>query len=861
MLLETRQQHRGVESAPNFALRTAPKIAWRDLHAAPAKFLFVILAVAVGVAALSGVKGFGYAFKGMLLRNAKQLIAADVQAQTWNDPTPEQINRLRNIGRQYGSMTQVTETISMAASARERLPQMVSVKAVAPNVYPFYGKLTTDPAKPLAVLLKDDSSVVVTPELLMRLKVARGDAIRLGGKDFQIVGTVVSEPDRLASGFGPGMRVLMSRAGLDRTGLIQFGSRAAQRFLFRLNQRVDLDAMKAQLRSVLPRVFISDYREGSPAVGRAIDNTTTFLSLISLIALIVGSLGVAMAMYSHLQQRMDTIAVMKALGARAHQIMQIYLIQTLWLGIAGGVIGIAVGALVQKSFPWMIQRVFSLLPQVPWDWSFSLQGMSLGVLATLLFTVPPLVSIRNVRPSLVLRRNMADAEIESRKRWREKVPSWSGALLILAGFTGIAIWLSGSWKMGEYFIAGLTASIVVLTGVAALLLYGMRRVVKIWNRRLPPSFRHGFANLYRPGNQARSVLVALGIGVMFTLSTYLLQRTVLQQVQREGPGREGNLFLLDVRNSSAVTKLIESQPGVTGKVELVGYIVSRMLQKNGVPAGRLHLSNLRKDQLQTIRITTAEALPHGLELKKGRWWNPASTEPQLAISEQAQRDFRLKLGDVLQFQIAGRKISAPLVAVFRRQQRASVRYDLVFPQFALNGLPVVYYGAARVNPSQIPQVEEAVFERFPTITVMNLADVLNRIQEAVDQVALVVRFLALFAILAGVIILSSSVAGTRYRRIREVAILKTLGATKRRITGIFSIEFSILGAVSGLVGGILANVFTRVVSDKFIDASVDFDWRSLIVAVLATAVLANVAGWLASARILDQRPLEVLRGE
>jgi putative ABC transport system permease protein len=596
-------------------------------------------------------------------------------------------------------------------------------------------------------------------------------------------------------------------------------------------------------------------------VGRAIDDTTTFLSLLSLIALIVGSLGVAMAMYAHLQQRMDTIAIMKALGARAHQIMRIYLIQTLCLGIAGGVIGVLAGAVVQKSFPWMIQRVFSLLPQVPWDWSFSMQGMTLGVLATLLFTVPPLLSVRNVRPSLVFRRNMAEAEIESRKHWREKLPSWIGASLIFTGFTGIAVWLSGSWKMGAYFMGGLTSSILLLAAIAALLLFLMRRIVRVSRRQLPAFLRHGFANLYRPGNQARSVLVALGVGVMFILTTYLLQQTVLRQVESEGPGREGNLFLLDVRNSSDVTKLIESQPGVSGKVELVGYIVSRMLQKNGVPTEQLNLSNVRKDQLQTVRITTAEGLPYGLELKSGRWWTPATTKPQLAVSEQAQRDFRLKLGDVLQFQIAGRKINAPLVATFRREERAPVRYDLVFPRFALNGLPVVYYGAAHVDPSRIPQVEETIFEHFPTVTVMNLADIIRRIQEAVDEVALVVRFLAMFAILAGVIILCSSVAGTRYRRVREVAILKTLGATKRRIIGIFSVEFSILGAVSGLIGAMLANAFARIVAEKFIEAHVDFNLASLVLGMIGTALLANLAGWLASARILDQRPLEVLRGE
>lgn len=851
----------GKTRAASFGLRTASKIAWRELRASPAKFVFVVLAVAVGVAALSGVKGFGYAFRGMLLRNAKQLIAADLQAQTWGDIAPEQVQRLQAIADRYGAMTRVTETISMAGSASQRVPQMVSIKGVDPAVYPYYGKLKLNPDRPLAALLGSDSSVVVTPELLLRLRVKPGGSVRLGGKEFHITGTILSEPDRLASGFGPGMRVIMSRTGLARTGLIQFGSRAAQRFLFKLNPGVDLEAVKQQIKPVIHRVFLSDYREGSPVVGKALDNTTTFLSLISLIALIVGALGVAMAMYSHLQQRMDTIAVMKAVGARAGQVMRIYLLQTLWLGIAGGLIGVAIGALVQRSFPWLIHRVFALLPRVPWDWSFSLQGLSLGVLATLLFTLPPLLSIRNVRPSLVFRRNMSDAAQESRKKWREKLPSWGGAVLILCGFCGIAIWLSGSWRMGLYFIGGLTASILVLAGIASVLLLLMRWVVRTRGGRLPSTFRHGFANLYRPGNQARSVLVAIGIGVMFILSTYLLQRTVLREVISEGPGREGNVFLLDVRNSSDITRLIESQPGVTGKVQLVGYIVSRMLEKNGVPAAQLDLPQERKNDLQTVRITTARGLPDGLVLKQGHWWNPTSSEPQLAVSEGAQRAYKLKVGDRLTFQVAGRTMHAPLIAIFRRDRRAPVRYELVFPEDALKGLPVTYYGAVHVDPAKIPALEELLFDKYPTVTVMNLAEILRQIQQAVDQVALVVRFLAAFAIIAGIIILSSSVAGTRYRRVREVAILKALGATKRRIKSIFSIEFSILGATAGFIGGILANVFTRILADKFINTSFDFDWVSVLIAMAGTVLLANAAGWLASARILDQRPMEVLRGE
>ncbi len=423
------------------------------------------------------------------------------------------------LSSRYGVMTRVTETESMAASAKDGIPQMISIKAVDPKVFPFYGSLSLRPAEPLATLLKDDSSVVVTPELLMRLRVAQGDAIRLGGQDYRITGVLITEPDRLASGFRPGMRVLMSREGLERSGLIQFGSRAAERFLFKLKPGADLNAAKADIKGAVHRVFITDYKDGSPIVGKAIDATTTFLSLISLIALIVGSLGVAMAMYSHLQQRMDTIAVMKAVGARAQQVIQIYMVQTLWLGLAGGLIGISLGAIVQKSFPWLIQRVFALLPDVPWDWSFSIQGLSVGVLGTLLFTLPPLLAIRNIRPSLVLRRNMSDAALESRRHWKDKIPGWLGGFWYCSGFFP-------HHRMAERVLAhelvlrfGFSVSILLLAGVAALMLWACG-LVKTFQQVCRWRFVTGLRIFIVRGIRRVLCLVALGIGVMFTLSTY-----------------------------------------------------------------------------------------------------------------------------------------------------------------------------------------------------------------------------------------------------------------------------------------------------------------------------------------------------
>lgn len=201
------------------------------------------------------------------------------------------------------------------------------------------------------------------------------------------------------------------------------------------------------------------------------------------------------------------------------------------------------------------------------------------------------------------------------------------------------------------------------------------------------------------------------------------------------------------------------------------------------------------------------------------------------------------------------------MAVYHPNKQAVFRFEMLYPRGALGTVPAIYFGSARVKQAQIPELESALFEKFPTITVMNLADILQRVQDAIDQVALVIRFLAAFAIFAGVVILSSSVAGTRHRRIREVAILKSLGATRRRVSGIFSVEFTILGGVAGLAGGLLANVFSGIIAVKYIQVPFHFDPLSIVIAVATMIVLANAAGWLASMRLLDLRPLEVLRAE
>ncbi|MDX1983665.1 MAG: FtsX-like permease family protein [Bryobacteraceae bacterium] len=837
--------------ADRFLWATATKIAWREARASSARLLFVVAAVALGVGALTGVRGFSQAFRGMLLRDARKLMAADLTARQFALPTQAQNDAIAVLAKQGVAQTWITEALSMLSVSGGKPPVLVAVKAVDPSVYPFYGGITLEPAGTLAHTLQPDT-VAVSDDLMVRLGVQRGDQVKVGDAAFRVVANVVVEPDRMAGSLNVGPRVLMSRDGLERTGLMVEGSRAAQRFLFRVGPGLDVDKVKGRLKEAFPEAMIVDYRETHPLVTRGLDRATIFLSLVSLIALIVGSIGVGMAMHSHLQQKLDSIAVMKSLGARSGQIVHIYVLQTLMLGLAGGVVGIAIGLGIQWVFPSLIARYFHLTPGFTWDPVSALQGLAVGLLTTLLFTVPPLISIRAVKPSLILRRDMQE------NPRRAPLSAIAAGGLILAGILGVVWWLSESGRVAAYFTGGFAASTAILALVASLMLKGIERVVKA--TKLPAMTRHGIANLYRPGNQAAALLVALSMGVMFTLTVYLIQKSTLAQFANSAPPDMPNVFLINITEAEkdGMTELLRSRAG--GRSDLVPAVAMRITRVDGRPIEEIDMKAFGRRFRQTRSVSFAAAPPAQATVTQGRWFAANPPFAQVCVSEEVPKALPVEVGSQIDWESQGRTIASRVVCVYRSEAvRIGSNFDFMFNPGALEGLPVLYFAAVRMKPADVPEMQRAAFERYPTVTVINGADVLVIVQEVVDQIALVIRFVSAFAILAGAIILASSVAGTRFRRVREVVILKMLGATRRRIAAIFSMEFLVLGLSAGILGSMLATAFSWLVLNRLFQVDYRFDPLPHLVTITLTALLANAAGWAASRRILDQKPLEILR--
>ena len=852
----------------NLPWSTAFKIAWREARSSSFKFAFVILAVAVGVGSLTGVRGFSRAFHEMLLSQARTLMAADLSLRVFELPTPEQTAVMDALAKRGVQRTWITETLTMASGGPSQLPTLVSIKAVDPKVYPFYGEIGLTPPQPLSRALTS-STVVVSDDILLRRHLKIGDTLQLGGQPFRIAGQVIFEPDRMLGSLNVGPRVMMTRDGLDHTGLMLPGSRAAERFLFRLPSNSPTIAdVRDRLKKAFPDALIADYRETHPIITQGLARATTFLSLVSLITLIVGAIGVATAMHAHIQQRLDSIAIMKCLGARSAHLMRIYLIQTVALGLAGGVLGALFGVAIQRIFPGFLARYFQLEPSARWDLITAAQGIGIAILATLLFTVPPLLSIRRIRPNLILRREMAETKPGWRVRLSQARASIAAGVAIIVGIAGIAMsFASGTpeviWKTGLYFAGALVVSLAVLSGIAWLMLRGLKFASR---SRLPTSIRHGIANLYRPGNHAQSALVALGIGVMFTLTVYLVERGVIAQMNRSAPPGMPNVFLIDISPQSrqAILALLKQQRGIEGTPELIGTVAAKLVEVDGQDIQK----RVRRGWGWRFRyartVTSVNSISGNVEVLRGSWWNPSKppASPEICIGEEAAKLLGVRPGSMTRWTISGRDLSARVACIHRVDEiHLASRLEFIFSSGALDGFPIVYYGALRVQPPSVPALQQALYDHYPTVTVVNMADVLATFQKVVDQIALVIRFISMFAILAGAIILASSVAGTRFRRMREVVILKTLGATRWRVSKIFSVEFLILGAVAGSMGALLANGFANLLLKRLLDAQLSFPILPSLLAILATALIANAAGWMASFRILGQKPLEILREE
>jgi len=828
--------------------RVAWRIAWRDLWSGRRRFVVALAALAAGVAAMDASRTVGGEFSRRLNGDMRQWIAADAVVALRQPPSEEQRGALAVLAGQGIEESESLEAYSMTSSDQAADPALVSVRSVDPHRYPWYGAVELEPNRPLREALEPDTAVV-SRTLAERLAVAPGDKILLNGVDFRIAAVLTAEPDRFAAAPNAYPRVLLSSAAFGRAQIARRGNIIVWRLLFRTAAGRDAGGLRAKLQQVFPDGEVVAYRDhGDPRVAAALDAALTWLDLAAWTALALGSLGVAMVIYLHIEQRLDTVAVMQALGGRWRQILRIYLLEIACLSLAG----CAIGAALAVPLEWIFLRIGRdqlLFPvALRWRWLPAGEAVVLGILSSLLAAAAPLAAVRAKAPTPVLRRYV------ERPGGRRRI-SRMAALLSLLGMLALAAWVIHSWKAGAAFFGGLAAGGLILTGAGCGLLRAMGWAAAHWKRKMPVAWFHGMANLSRPGRRGGSRFVALAAGVMLVTAAWLGPAAVVRAIEQSLPMPGADLFVfgLGPAQTGPLLDLLAHNPDVKQPVELLPAVVLRLSKVAGAPAPAA--------APERWVATCFSGTPSG-PLSAGRWWRADAAAPEAVMAESLAGMLGVTVGGTLEFFSNGRAIPARIVGLRRLDAVEEQRGGLVFPCSAFAGLSVFYEAGISVRDLRAEAVRRAIADRYPSIPVIGRRELAAAFQTVAHDAIWILRAVSVLILAAGAAILVLMALAEEGTRAREIAILKALGARPAQVRNLLLAEFASLGALAGVSGGLLGGLFASLLlSVVFRRTATAWDVGVLVGATALGVLTAVAAGWAASARMLRQKPFAILRDE
>ena len=837
-------------------------MAWRDSRGSRARLALYLSAMVLGVAALVAIRGFGDNLTRTVNQEAKTLLGADLKLEgesPFSDSTEALVD---SIG---GEQSRRVSFASMAYFPATGGTRLSAVRAVEGG-FPYYGTLETTPDRASAVY-QEQGGALVDGTLLRQFGVSVGDSVRIGGVSYPIVGELEQAPGGSSFTSAASPRIYVPRAGLDTT-LFGRGSRVEYEVFFQFEAGRDLNALIATINPHLERrnLDIDTVEEEAADWEDGLTDLSRFLGLAGFVALLLGSLGVASAVHVYVQRRLTSIAVLRCLGAQAGRTFRIYLAQAGVLGIIGAGLGSTLGVGLQAFVPRLLQDFLPFEVSFALSWTAVGLGMAVGVGVTLLFALWPLLEVRGVSPLQALR-----TEVEpSTGGWRDPA-RWAVAAAVAAAVTGVAVLQAPTWEIGLGYAAGVGAVFGVLALVARGIVAGVRRFFPTsWSY----PWRQGLANLYRPHNQTTVLLLTLGLGVFLITTLVLVERTLLEQIQVAGGEGRPNLVLFDIQN-----------PQVKGVTEAVKDAGAPVLSREPIVTTRLQavkgrsLEALRRDSTMDVtwayerdyRVTYRDHLSESETLVAGEFvgsvtGNPFQTGAAVPISmerEMAHEELNVGVGDTLTFDVQGRPVKTYISSLRTVDwQRMGTNYFVVFPEGVLERAPQTHVLLSRASDEDMSAaVQRSVVQQYPNVSAIDLSLILSTFQDLFGRLSYVIRFMALFSVFTGLIVLAGAVVVSRYQRAEESVLLKTLGASRSTVQKIMTVEYLFLGTFAAATGLLLAlaaawSLSYFVFNGPFVGAP----WVLLSAFGAAVVVTIGIGLWN-SRGLYDRPPMDVLRAE
>jgi putative ABC transport system permease protein len=848
------------ERSERIGLALTLRLATRDLRGGLRGFYVFILCIGLGVMAIAGVGSVAASLTDGIAREGRVILGGDLAFSLIpNEASPAQRAFLESRGK-----LSVAATLRAMARTADGRSALVEIKAVD-AAYPLYGAVALDRPEPLAAVLAEHDGAfgaAADPALLARLDLAPGAAIKVGQATIEIRASLISEPDKIAGGIGFGPRLIISEGALRASGLLQPGSLVRWHYRLALpagaSTEADVSRVVAAAATELPQAGweVRTRTNASPSLEQDVERFTQYLTLVGLTALLVGGVGVANAVKSHLDRKRTVIATLKSLGASGRDLFAIYLAQVISLACLGALPGLAIAAALPFAIVWGFGGVLPL-PIAPGLHPGELAlALLYGVLTAVVFALWPLGRAQDVPVSTLFRDEVAEDA-----RWPRR--SYVAAIVLTAAALALlAVALAHDRRTAEIFVAAAAAVLLSLRLIAAALM----RIARALPHARWTVLRLAIANMHRPGALTTSVVLSLGLGLALLVTVIEIDGNLRAQFLAALPERAPSFFFIDIpaAQGEAFDAAIKAQ-APTATLERVPMLRGRIVAANGTPVEALKPSPSAAWVLQSDRgITYADAVPPGSRVVEGQWWGPDETASLVSFEKRVADGLGLKVGDAVTVNVLGRPVTARVANLRALDwQSLGINFVMVFSSATFRNAPhtdiaTVTYPGRSTDAEEIALLK-AMADALPSVTAVRVREALDAVGRVVTNLVLGLRGATALTLLVALLVLGGALASGHKNRVHDAVVLKVLGASRRRLISAYALEYLLLGAATALFGIAAGSAAAGLILTRIMNLS--FTWLAgpafwAAAGALAATVLLGLLGTFAA---LGQKPAPVLR--
>lgn len=833
-------------------------MAWRDSRRSRGKLILFIASISLGIAALVGITSFRENLMEEIGEQSKELLGADLSVRG-SQPLPDSLfYKFRWLSE---SESRETYFASMALFPSTDGTRLVQVRALE-GQYPYYGSIETDPPT-AAISFRENQQALVDEKVMLQYGVEIGDSVRVGELLFEIAGRVRKIPGQSDVGASMAPVVYIPMKYLEETGLIQKGSRINYITYFQFHPDIDTTNVFSEAQELVEGYGydVDTVEDRKEETGSAFRDLSSFLELVAFTALLLGCLGVASSIYVYVKSKTQSVAILRCLGMKASQAINIYLIQVSIFGLIGSLIGCLIGVTIHLALPEITKEFVPVSVNSTIHWPAIFAGLSIGVIISILFGLLSLVSLRKVSPLSAIRLGYDNV--------RFKVDR---LVLIIAASVILFLFLALWWQLRDpidalVYTGILMGSLAILFGMGKGLSWIMKRIVP---KKLPFAWRQGLSNLYRPNNQTVILIMTLGMATAFLAMLYFMQDLLVQRVSITGENERPNTVLFDIQ-----TNQVEELRTITVDYELpiiqdVPVVTMRLLTINGKDKNEAWNDTTARvpgwAYNREYRVTYRDSLISSETLLEGEWTsevlNPEDSI-KISVSKGYAENLHLKIGDELLFNVQGALIKT-YVGSFRDidWRRVQTNFLVVFPNGVLERAPQFHVLITRIDQTDVSaRYQQAVVRQFPNVSIIDLELILKTLEELLAKVAFVIKFMALFSIGTGLIVMISSIVLSKFQRMRENVLLRTLGAVRQQLWKVIAAEYFFLGGLGALAGLLLAIIFTTLMGIFVFEFTFIPNPLHVLTIFLSVSLTTVIIGLINSRSIVRNSPLEVLRKE